>query len=96
MILVTLVTITTNCWAGNSVYIQQDNQNKLGSVYIKQDGASNKFGISTSAPFVIDGPNLTIIVKQLGNSNETDDTGDMKFKGSNMTLIMLQQETQTN
>ena len=86
MILVTLVTITTNCWAGNSVYIQQDNQNKLGSVYIKQDGASNKFGISTSAPFVIDGPNLTIIVKQLGNSNETDDTGDMKFKGSNMTF----------
>ena len=86
MILVTLVTITTNCWAGNSVYIQQDNQNKLGSVYIKQDGASNKFGISTSAPCVIDGPNLTIIVKQLGNSNETDDTGDMKFKGSNMTF----------
>ena len=89
MILVTLVTITTNCWAGNSVYIQQDNQNKLGSVYIKQDGASNKFGISTSAPFVIDGPNLTIIVKQLGNSYETDDSGDMKFKGSIMTFVYI-------
>ena len=86
MILVTLVTITTNCWAGNSVYIQQDNQDKQGSVFIKQDGASNSFGISTSSPFVIDGPNLTIIVKQLGNSNATDDSGDMKFKGSNMTF----------
>ncbi len=86
MILVTLVTITTNCWAGNSVYIQQDNQDKNGSVFIKQDGASNSFGISTSSPFVIDGPNLTIIVKQLGNSNATDDSGDMKFKGSNMTF----------
>ena len=29
---------------------------------------------------------LTITIKQIGNSNETDDTGDMKFKGSNMTL----------
>ena len=86
MILVTLAILTANSWAGNSVYIQQDNQNKAGSVYIKQDGTGNTFGISTSAPFVIDGPNLTIIVKQLGNTNTTDDTGDMKFYGSNMTF----------
>ena len=84
--IVILLATLSNTLAGNSVYIQQDNQNKLGSVYIKQDGATNKFGISTSAPFVIDGPNLTIIIKQLGNSNETDDSGDMKFKGSNMTF----------
>ena len=86
MILVTLVTITTSCWAGNSVYIQQDNQNKEGSVFIKQDGTGNTFGISTSAPFVIDGANLTLIIRQLGNTNTTDDSGDMKFKGSNMTF----------
>ena len=86
MAMVILLATLNNSFAGNSVYIQQDNQDKAGSVYIKQDGATNKFGISTSAPFVIDGPNLTIIIKQLGNSNETDDTGDMKFKGSNMTF----------
>ena len=84
--IVILLATLNNSFAGNSVYIQQDNQNKAGSVYIKQDGTGNKFGISTSAPFVIDGPNLTITIKQLGNSNETDDTGDMKFKGSNMTF----------
>ena len=66
MTLVTLILVhTTNSWAGNSVYIKQDNQNKLGSVYIKQDGGGNTFGISTSAPFVIDGPNLTISVKNI-------------------------------
>ena len=84
--IVILLATLNNSFAGNSVYIQQDNQNVNGSVYIKQDGSNNKFGISTSAPFVIDGPNLTITIKQIGNSNETDDTGDMKFKGSNMTF----------
>ena len=86
MAIVILLATLTNSFAGNSVYIQQDNQNVNGSIYIKQDGTGNKFGISTSAPFVINGPNLTISVKQIGNSNETDDTGDMKFKGSNMTF----------
>ena len=86
MAIVILLATLTNSFAGNSVYIQQDNQNVNGSIYIKQDGTDNKFGISTSAPFVINGPNLTISVKQIGNSNETDDTGDMKFKGSNMTF----------
>ena len=84
--IVILLATLTNSFAGNSVYIQQDNQNVIGDIYIKQDGTGNKFGISTSAPFVIDGPNLTITIKQIGNSNETDDTGDMKFKGSNMTF----------
>ena len=76
----------SNSVAGNSVYIQQDNQDVNGSIYIKQDGTGNKFGISTSAPFVIDGSNLTVIIKQLGDNNVTDDTGDIKFKGSNMTF----------
>ena len=76
----------SNSVAGNSVYIQQDNQDVNGSIYIKQDGTGNKFGISTSAPFKIDGSNLTVIIKQLGDNNVTDDTGDIKFKGSNMTF----------
>ena len=84
--IVILLATLNNSFAGNSVYIQQDNQTVNGDIYIKQDGTGNKFGISTSAPFVIDGPNLTITIKQLGNNNETDDTGDMKFKGSNMTF----------
>ena len=84
--IVILLATLSNTFAGNSVYIQQDNQTSAGSVYIKQDGTGNKFGISTSAPFVIDGANLTIIVRQLGDTNTTDDSGDMKFKGSNMTF----------
>ena len=86
MILVTLVTLTANCWAGNSVYIQQDNQDADGSVYIKQDGGSNSFGISTSAPFRIVGENLTLIIKQIGNSNVATDSNHRSFYGSNMTF----------
>ena len=89
MILVTLVTLTANCWAGNSVYIQQDNQDADGSIYIKQDGASNSFGISTSAPFRIVGDNLTLIIKQIGNSNLATDSNHKSFKGSNMTFDYL-------
>jgi len=84
--IVILLATLSNTLAGNSVYIQQDNQTSAGSVYIKQDGSGNKFGIGTGDPFVIDGPNLTIIIRQLGDSNVTDDQGDIKFKGSNMTF----------
>ena len=86
MILVTLVTLTANCWAGNSVYIQQDDQTSAGSIYIKQDGASNSFGISTSAPFMVVGDNLTLIIKQIGNSNVATDSNHDSFYGSNMTF----------
>ena len=86
MVMVILLATTINCWAGNSVYIQQDNQTATGSIYIKQDGASNSFGISTSAPFRIDGPNLTLIVKQVGNSNVATDSNHKSFMGSNMTF----------
>ena len=47
--IVILLATLNNSFAGNSVYIQQDNQNVNGSVYIKQDGSGNKFAISTSA-----------------------------------------------
>jgi hypothetical protein len=83
--LILLLATTINCYASNSVYIQQDNQTGQ-SIFIKQDGSSNKFGVSTSAPFVIDGNNITIIIKQIGNSNTTDWSNHNSFKGTNMTF----------
>ena len=86
MILVTLVTLTTNCWAGNSVWIKQDNQDTDGSIYIKQDGSGNKVGISTSSTFNMRGNNLTLIIKQIGNSNLVTDSNHKSFKGEDMTF----------
>ena len=83
-IVILLATLTNSC-AGNSVYIQQDNQTSAGSVYIKQDGSGNKFG-SSSANFIINGPNLTLIIKQLGDNNVAVDTNHDTFYGSNMTF----------
>ena len=86
MAIVILLATLTNSFAGNSVYIQQDNQTASGSIYIKQDGSGNKFGISTSAPFIINGANLTIIIKQLGDNNVATDSNHDTFYGSNMTF----------
>ena len=86
MAIVILLATLTNSFAGNSVYIQQDNQTASGSIYIKQDGSGNKFGISTSAPFIINGANLTIIIKQLGDNNIAVDSNHDTFYGSNMTF----------
>ncbi len=86
MAIVILLATLTNSFAGNSVYIQQDNQNVNGSIYIKQDGTGNKFGISTSAPFIINGANLTVIIKQLGDNNVATDSNHDTFYGSNMTF----------
>ena len=86
MAIVILLATLTNSFAGNSVYIQQDNQTSAGSVYIKQDGSGNKFGISTSAPFIINGPNLTITVKQIGDNNVATNSSHDTFYGSNMTF----------
>mgnify|MGYP000527682631 CR=1 FL=1 len=69
MALVILLATTISCWAGNSVYIWQVNQDSDGSIYIKQDGTGNFVGISTSKPFLINGDNLTLIIKQIGNNN---------------------------
>ena len=85
MAIVILLATLTNSFAGNSVYIQQDNQTSAGSVYIKQDGSGNKFG-SSSANFIINGPNLTLIIKQLGDNNVAVDTNHDTFYGSNMTF----------
>ena len=86
MILLTLIALTSNCLAGNSVWIQQDNQDSDGSIFIKQDGTGNKVGISDSAPFVIDGENLTVIIKQIGNNNVTSLSSHIEFFGEDMTI----------
>ena len=86
MAIVILLATLTNSFAGNSVWIQQDNQDSDGSVFIKQDGSNNKVGKSTSAPFVIDGENLTLIIRQIGDSNTTDLSSHLEFKGEDMTI----------
>ena len=58
MILLTLIALTSNCLAGNSVWIQQDNQDSDGSIFIKQDGTGNTVGYSTTYPFKVNGENI--------------------------------------
>jgi hypothetical protein len=84
--LVILLLTATSCLAGNSVWILQQNQDSDGSIFIKQDGNNNKVGVSTSRPFIIDGNNVTVIIKQIGNYNVTDSNSHLSFKGEDMTL----------
>ena len=86
MALVILLATTINCLAGNSVYIWQVNQDDDGSIYIKQDGTGNMVGLSTSYPFLVNGPNLTLIIKQIGDNNVAKDSNHRAFMGSNMTF----------
>ncbi len=86
MSLVILLATVTNCFAGNSVWIQQDNQDSDGSIFIKQDGSGNKVGHSLSYPLKIDGENITVIIKQIGNSNVMDYSNHNHFYGEDMTL----------
>ena len=86
MAIVILLATITNCLAGNSVYIWQVNQDDDGSIYIKQDGTGNMVGLSTSYPFLINGPNLTLIIKQIGDNNVAKDSNHRAFMGSNMTF----------
>ena len=86
MALVILLATTINCLAGNSVYIWQVNQDDDGSIYIKQDGTGNMVGLSTSYPFLINGPNLTLKIIQIGDNNVAKDSNHRAFMGSNMTF----------
>ncbi len=86
MAIVILLATTINCWAGNSVWIQQDNQDSDGSIFIKQDGTGNTVGYSTTYPFKIDGENITIIIKQIGDSNVSDYSNHQHFYGEDMTF----------
>ena len=83
--LILLLATTINCYASNTVYITQIGQTGQ-TIFIKQDGSSNKVGLSTDNPFKIDGNNLTVIIKQIGNSNTTDNTAHLSFKGKDMTF----------
>ena len=86
MTLAFLLATLTNSFAGNSVWIQQNNQDSDGSIYIKQDGSGNTVGYSTSYPFQINGENITIIINQIGNSNVSDYNSHQQFYGDDMTL----------
>ena len=83
--LILLLATTINCYASNTVYITQIGQTGQ-TIFIKQDGSSNKVGLSTDNPFKIDGNNLTVIIKQIGNSNVTDNSAHLSFKGKDMTF----------
>ena len=72
-------------FAGNSVFIQQDNQDGQ-SIFIKQDGTGNKFGVSTSYPFIIDGNDLTVIIRQIGDNNKTYWSNLNSFKCDNISF----------
>ena len=84
LLCLSIFTVNTS-YAGNSVYLQQDNQEGQ-SIFIKQDGANNRIGYSTSYPFIVDGNDLTIIIKQIGDGNITDWNHHNSFKGDNMTF----------
>ena len=77
-----------NCYASNSVYIKQTDQTG-SSVFIKQDGSSNVVGINTTNPILIQGNNVDVIIKQIGNSNDVGadfDGNQPGFMGTNMTF----------
>ena len=69
MTLVILLVTTINCWAGNSVYLKQSGGNSTSSIFIKQDGSSNKVGLSKALPFWVHGQDVKVIIRQIGNSN---------------------------
>ena len=76
--------VSTSVVAGNSVFIQQDNQEGQ-SVFIKQDGTGNYVGLTASNGLLINGNDLTVIIKQIGDSN-TFANGGLSFKGDTMTF----------
>ena len=80
-----IFTLTSfSAFAGNSVFIQQDNQEGQ-SIFIKQDGTGNYVGLTASNGLLIDGNDLTVIIKQIGDNN-TFRNGGLSFKGDNMTF----------
>ena len=86
MAIVILLATLTNSFAGNSFWVKQQNQDKDTTIFIKQDGSGNKVGISANAPLVIDGENLTLIIRQIGDSNLTSLSSHLLFAGEDMTL----------
>ena len=86
--LILILATAINCYASNSVYIKQTDQTG-SSIFIKQDGSSNVVGVSSSVPLLIQGNNVDIIIKQIGNSNDAGadfDGNQPGFFGTNMTF----------
>ena len=86
--LILILATAINCYASNSVYIKQTDQTG-SSVFIKQDGSSNVVGINTTNPILIQGNNVNVIIKQIGNSNDVGadfDGNQPGFMGTNMTF----------
>ena len=86
--LILILATAINCYASNSVYIKQTDQTG-SSVFIKQDGSSNVVGINTTNPILIQGNNVDVIIKQIGNSNDVGadfDGNQPGFMGTNMTF----------
>ena len=86
--LILILATAINCYASNSVYIKQTDQTG-SSVFIKQDGSSNVVGINTTNPILIQGNNVDVIIKQIGNSNDAGadfDGNQPGFMGTNMTF----------
>ena len=91
LLILLLSILTSSAWAGNSIYISGNDTSGSGSgetIFIKQDGANNKVGTSMSSGsedyFDIHGNNVTVIIKQIGDSNTT--YAWSTFKCTNCTL----------
>ena len=91
LLILLLSILTSSAWAGNSIYISGNDTSGSGSgetIFIKQDGANNKVGTSMSSGsedyFDIHGNNVTVIIKQIGDSNTT--AAWSTFKCTNCTL----------
>ena len=86
--LILLLATTINCYASNKVFITQIGQTGQ-DIYIKQDGANNTFGMSSGNPFIIDGENLTVIIRQIGDSNVTDNSYHLSFSVIVILVLVL-------
>ena len=90
LILLTCI-LTSSAWASNKIYISGNDTSGSGSgetIFIKQQGSNNKVGTSMSSGsedyFDIHGNNVTVIIKQIGDSNTT--AAWSTFKCTNCTL----------
>ena len=91
LILLTSLLLTNTGWASNKIYISGNDTSGSGTgetIFIKQQGSNNKVGTSMTSGsedyFDIHGTDVTIIIKQIGDSNTT--AAWSTFKCTNCTL----------
>ena len=77
LILLTCI-LTSSAWASNKIYISGNDTSGSGTgetIFIKQQGSNNKVGTSMTSGsedyFDIYGTDVTVIIKQIGDSNTT-------------------------